>query len=629
MHFLKSPKKFLLLGVIILSLSACKTGPTADEDPIDSGEELNVTITSNNEITPDGEPEGARGTFYLGKYHLFPRDTNGWDENGWSLLTPTVDSRLVYVSSSLGNDDTAEFVKSSDVDDVNNPGLIKPYKTIEAALGQTRDGYPDWVILRRGDVWEVSNILSIKAGRSVFERSVVATYGPSTQRPIIKTQADKGFSLWVSVDFVAIIGISLYAEYRDPNSSKFSGWGNTRSPVGIYMYQPDGTTKKAVLIENNDINFFGTGMVMTGEGKLEDVVIRRNIVRNSYSESSHSQGIYANNASILLEENVFDHNGWYKQQIGSGNNQEEGQATFFNHNTYFSDSKDTRFVNNIFLRSASIQNKWTANSDEDKAVDSIKSENLWIEGNVYVEGEIGISAGGNTDLNTGPRWRNITIQDNIMLAIGRSQPTNRALGWYIDVDDWNSGIICGNYLLNNDNPSVKNIFGIQVSGHLSDVTLQKNTIHGLLLDNPDIHLGAVKIVSDKMEDISVIQNNIQLAGSHMRALVVTNISEISFDANKYFSDADQNSWYLVDGKDESFSSWGNLSGDVNSTASFEEFAVPERSFESYLSMIGAAGSIDTFVELVVGQSKYGWSQHLTAQAISGYIREGYGNTTCN
>jgi len=630
MHFLKSVKKFLFLGVILLCLSACKTSPAGSESTGNTGAEINVLATSNNEITSDDDaPEPLLGTFYLGKFHLFPRDSNGWDEDGWSVVTPALDSRLVYVSSSLGNDDTAEFVTSSDVDDVNNPGSIKPYKTIEAALGQTRDGYPDWVILRRGDVWEVSNVLSITAGRSVFERSVVTSYGTSKHRPLIKTKANKGFSLWVSVDFVAIIGISLYADYRDPSSSTFDGWGNTRNPIGIYMYQPDGRIKKAVLIENNDINFFGTGIVMTGDGALEDVVIRRNVVRNSYSESSHSQGVYANNASILLEENVFDHNGWYKQQMHSGNNQEEGQATFFNHNTYFSNAKNTRFVNNIFLRSASIQNKWAANSDAEEAVDSIKSEGLWIEGNVYVEGEIGISAGGNTDLNTGPRWMNITIQDNIMMAIGRSQPTNRTLGWYIDVDDWSGGLICGNYLLNNDNPSVNNLLGIHLSGHISDVTLQKNTIHGLLLDNSDIHLGAIKIVSNKIENIAVTQNNIQLGGSEMRIVVATNIDKITFDANKYFSDADPDSWYLVDGEDVNFSSWGNLSGDINSTAFLEEFSVPKRSFESYLSMIGAGGSIDTFVELVVNQSKQGWSQNLTAQAISGYIREGYGNTTCN
>ena len=33
--------------------------------------------------------------------------------------------------------------------------------------------------------------------------------------------------------------------------------------------------------------------------------------------------------------------------------------------------------------------------------------------NLFVGGEIGISAGGNTDYGTGPRWENINIIDNV------------------------------------------------------------------------------------------------------------------------------------------------------------------------------------------------------------------------
>ena len=71
-----------------------------------------------------------------------------------------------------------------------------------------------------------------------------------------------------------------------------------------------------VLLENNDFNFFSKGVSINGGGDVLDVVIRRNTIRNSYSESSHSQGIYAIHASVLLEENIFDHNGWYKQAGG-------------------------------------------------------------------------------------------------------------------------------------------------------------------------------------------------------------------------------------------------------------------------------------------------------------------------
>ena len=73
MHFLKSVKNFLFLGVILLSLSACKTSPAGSESTINTGAEINVSANLNNETTSDDDaPEPLSGTFYLEKFHLFP-----------------------------------------------------------------------------------------------------------------------------------------------------------------------------------------------------------------------------------------------------------------------------------------------------------------------------------------------------------------------------------------------------------------------------------------------------------------------------------------------------------------------------------------------------------------------------
>ena len=625
MDFPNSMKRYLLLAVVVAILGGCKSSPASDEPELT----INTIPAANTEVSPTEEMfEPSSGTLLLGKFNLFPRETNGWDENGWSVLTPADDSRLIYVSSSSGNDDTGDFITRNSVVEIYNPDGIKPFRTIEAALSMARTGFPDWVLLKRGDTWDVTNILSVRAGRSVYERSVLTSYGAGSPRPVINTRANNGLRIWIDVDFVAIVGISLYAGFRDPNSSTFAGWGLVGNPSGIFMYQPEGGVAKSILLENNDINFFGTGMIMTGKGHFRDIVIRRNIIRNSYSEKSHAQGFYANHASVLLEENIFDHNGWYKKQIDAGNESAEGQATFFNHNTYFADSFDTRFVNNIFLRSSSIQNKWASNSEKDAGMDSIRSGNLWIEGNVYIEGEVGISAGGNTDYDTGSRWENITIQDNVMLAIGRSQPTNRNLGWYIEVDDWKEGSICGNYLLNNDNPNVDNLYGVSVTGHSSNVAISRNTIHGLIRKTPGIHSAAIKLDSVGDGNTSVQQNNIQLDDSQMRLIVSSNESSVSFDSNQYYSDANPSLWFRVDGTDHDFISWKDLMVDVNSNVIKDSFDQPKRTFESYLALIGASASIDTFMELVVRQSKSNWRQDLTAQSISDYIRSGYGGQKC-
>lgn len=98
------------------------------------------------------------------------------DANGWSILTPSADSRLIYVSTS-GDDGTAQTYTSVSAEvgaDLYNPGAVLPYATLDAALAQARAGYPDYILLRRGDTWTRTAAIAMKAGRSATERMVLA-----------------------------------------------------------------------------------------------------------------------------------------------------------------------------------------------------------------------------------------------------------------------------------------------------------------------------------------------------------------------------------------------------------------------------------------------------------------------
>jgi hypothetical protein len=619
-------KKFLAFIIVVSVLGGCKTSPVADEDG--NNEAVTSTATSKSEPVNSALTASDPETLFLGKFNIFPRETNGWDESGWSIISPSEDTRLIYVSDSTGDDATGEFVQPNTVTDIYNPASIKAFKTIEAAMTNVREGYPDWVLLKKGDVWDLPKMINARSGRSSVERSVISSYGVSAQRPTLKSTDKYGFRIWSDVNFVAIVGVSLYAEQRDPNSSEFLGWGNVPNQTGIYLYQSPGETKRSILLEDNEINFFSGGISMTGSGHIIDTVVRRNIIRNSYSESSHSQGMYAVRASVLLEENIFDHNGWYIQQPdNSNNNSEGGQATMFNHNTYFSDSYDTISRRNIFLRPSSMHQKWTANSPSDSDADQIKSINLLMSDNLCVGGEIGISAGGNTDYGTGPRWENINIIDNVLLAIGRDQPTNRTLGWYIDVDDWNGGDVCGNYLLHNQNQNVNNLNGINVSGHSTDVNLAKNIIFGLLKSNSTGN-GAINVSSAPKENIRVYGNTIQLVNSEMRVITADYLSVSEYTDNKYYSDADPEMWFGSENEDYNFADWTMLSGDTNSTAKEEPFVDASRTFSSYLISIGLSGSIDDFMEQASQQSRANWNREFSATVINEYIRSGYGEERC-
>ena len=53
--------------------------------------------------------------------------------------------------------------------------------------------------------------------------------------------------------------------------------------------------------------------------------------------------------------------------------------------------------------------------------------------------------------------------------------------------------------------------------------------------------------------------------------------------------------------------WRPVSGDTNSTIGKDSFLEPKRTFETYLSSIGLAQSIDDFMEQAVNQSKDNWN----------------------
>src|SRR5438876_1249656 len=61
--------------------------------------------------------------------------------NGWTSVTPSSDTRVIYVSNSEGND--------------ANTGLsaTSPLKSISAGVALLRSAMPDWLLLMRSASW--------------------------------------------------------------------------------------------------------------------------------------------------------------------------------------------------------------------------------------------------------------------------------------------------------------------------------------------------------------------------------------------------------------------------------------------------------------------------------------------
>jgi hypothetical protein len=340
------------------------------------------------------------------------------------------------------------------------------------------------------------------------------------------------------------------------------------------------------------------------------------VITDNYDTSAHSQGLYTNNVSMVLEENVFDHNGWYQQSINADSDPSGGQATMFNHTTYFSHAHGVTFRGNIFLRASSIGNKWTANSGAASARD------ITIENNLYVEGEIGISMGGN---EAGPlRFKNIRIADNVMLDIGRGQPTNRTLGWGIDIQEWDSGTVSNNYLLHNTSTVVNNVYAINLNGAAGTrgVSITGNTIYGISTNS------ALFSVKDMVTGCTISENSILGSGASGRLMNAGSYrgNGVLFSGNVYYSERAEAEWFTTpDGRGD-LSSWSSFSGETGAKKERMEYPDPDRTVELYNAHLGNGGTFEAFIAKVRSQSKMNWQPEYTTAAINSWIRAGFGGS---
>lgn len=410
------------------------------------------------------------------------------DNNGWSIIpAPPVDARIIYVSSSEGDDATAQIYTSSSIKNPFNPEVsILAFKTPEKALSLIRGGMGDWVLFKKGDYFTLAREISPKSGASANARSVIGAYGAELKRPVIDTLNNYAIKT-TALNNVIVTGLDFYASGRDPESTNFQGWGNDTVDAKGFSIVSGGMNNN-ILIENNRFNYYSIGINISavGDATNKNIVIRRNEILNSYSEAGHSQGMFGKGIEYgVIEENVYDHNGWYQQRpiTVALNTKSKGYATYFNHNSYIVNASNLIVRNNLISRASSIGMKFTANPDKALATNSIMVRNILLADNLIVEGEVGYSLDGNTTFYDGYRWDNINVVGNVMSHIGRSQPTNRNLSWGMDIRDWKSGNVCGNSFIDQTNTAITNIKGIGVEGWNDIVDVTANSFIDIGLDS--------------------------------------------------------------------------------------------------------------------------------------------------
>lgn len=564
--------KILLLSLCALILLGCN-----------DKEELDVPSIQNHGFT------------YL------PLTEDGWTDivgmyQDESLYT---DCRIIYVSSSSGVDNTKTDYSPGDPDIGTNPfeptGSVDAYKSIAAGYARLRDGYPDILLLKRGDTWNESVVWS-KSGASAKERMIFGAYGPEeNERPVIEA-----FSTLDAPSFYYNIVVSIEFAGTEEDVTAFS----RRNGGGDFLVEDC-----AVLRNPN------TGMTFTnGYGNpdpVNNIAIRRCVIAERYPTdlTGHTQGLFAAGINgFLIEENIFDHNGW-TDDPALGN-----PATQHNHNTYLDVSVSGTIMRyNISTRASSHG--------------YMPGGGGYIFGNVSYRDPIGISA-ARAELNNQDGERS-EVRSNVVIEPFDTK-SSLSTNWGISAGNISSGIIADNIISS---------FTSGTGGRLA-LRIIPDERYGALLwvrnltieNNVLYNFGSQGLYfsGDRFENITVRDNRIHdiLGVNYSDGTAIhigeMNLSEITSSGNSFYSAQADGDFLRINQVWMTVDQWKTAMGD--NTSKLEAMnSIPEHTIINYLSSYNSSiTTLEQYYQRLQRQRKGNWDKQLTAIPYINYVRNSFG-----
>jgi len=188
---------------------------------------LNLTVSAKTDVAQcndgiDNDGDGLTDWQYdVGCWGAEDQSENAGPlrvENGWTTFDLSPDSRVIYVSSSDGDDSN----------DGLTPDTAKA--TPEAGFALIRDGFPDFLLLKRGDTWRDTTLtrrdlgdgrvgrVEFKSGRSEKERIVISSYGNSTVRPRLEIETHFVNDSGRDYHNFAISGLAFISYKKEPGA---------------------------------------------------------------------------------------------------------------------------------------------------------------------------------------------------------------------------------------------------------------------------------------------------------------------------------------------------------------------------------------------------------------------------
>lgn len=509
----------------------------------------------------------------LGVSHAHAQELNG---QGWSVLEPSVDTRFIFVSSSTGNDSK------------NGLSPSKAVKTLERAKELMRDGSPDWLLLKRGDVWRETFGTWGISGRSADERVVISSYGESDERPKLIV-GDNGIGLTgkmnADVSHVAIVGIAMVAE-RAPDDS---------SSMGIRWL----STGEDLLIEDCYIEGFKDNVVCQAvNGRYNNFAIRRSVVVDSWSTAGHSQGLYVSGTDgVRIEQNLFDHNGWSTSVSGAN-------PTQFNQNVYLATSVyGVEFNGNMTARAsgAGVQMR---NGGDARA-------------NVSYANPIAMRFGYST-LEWPDTAATGSLIGNVVVGGEMSDTSISGSGtgmWIERVDDT---LVKNNVVTHFVEGSV--VWAYTLNGFAGDVRYEGNVSYDYVSAAGSGR--ALKTSAQVYGDASFSDNRWHMDDTNM-IIELRHVDGMRFVDNDMAGFEPSEDVFFVAGSVMNYHEWqdSDFVNDDNAQE-FTQFPDAGRDLEAYAQLLGYSDEA-ALLAAARGMSRANWDYRLTGEAAADWIRAGY------
>ena len=536
----------------------------------------------------------------------------GVGADGWTVFKRSPDTRVIYVSSSRGDD--------------ANDGLSprNAIRSLEKGLEMLRDGYPDWLLLRRGDIWREGlghwTNGNHRSGRSAREPIVIGGYGDHPARPMVKTATiEKGGFFrsytgrtmpagWKGPSNVAIVGIHIYDEKGDPGSREFDK-SYVKDGGGLFWHGPG----ENLLVENCFFEFNGVAVIGKGptgspeQDFFRNFQLRRSSIARNWSTRGHCQGLFMNRVDgALLEECIFDHNG-YCFETGD-------DPTVFNHDIYITiECDDIVARGNIIARGSSTGIYCRTNGV--------------LEGNLCLDNSPSLNLGRITKFRPG----GVTgrVAGNVVIGAVSVPRGEHRKGAGIELANVNlsGAVVEDNILIGaEDSVAALKIGGTGVGAH--NITFRNNTVYNWTRAVHWVGTHGESLGKQNMSGIVFEDNIFQFyrpaedGGLMLTCRDTTELDGFTFADNTYFW---QTGGAPVVMHEQAFSlaDWVRKTGEGPEAAQSVAFADPIRDVASYHASLGKEATMEAFLAEAALQSRHNWRPEYTAAAVIEYIREGF------